>query len=158
MCECDINIHFKDLGDVFSLVFNGEGFTIEAFSLAHLTLHPDIREQSHIDLLRTVTITRFTSAAADIETKPSGFIASQFRIRQTRIECANIVKNFCVRCRVGAWCSPDRCHVDVDNFVNDIGDSNIFPANDPLNTVVIPRYSLCFHEVAGECPVENIVN
>ena len=158
MFKCGINIHLKDFGDVFPLVFNGEGFTVETFSFAHFTLHPDIGEQPHIDLFRTVTVTRFTSTPGDVETEPSGFIASQFRIGQTRIECANIVEDLRIRCCIGTRCSSDRCHVNVNNFINDIGDWKIFAFNDTPNIVVIPRHCLCFHKVAGECTVENIAN
>ena len=158
MCKSGINIHFKDFRDIFPLVFNGEGFAVEAFSFTHFTLHPDIGEQSHVNFFRPVPATRFTSAAGDVETKPSGFIAAQFRVGQPRIECANTVEDFCVGRGVGTRCASDRCHVDVDNFVNDIGDRNAFPINDAPNIVVIPRYSLCFHEITGECAVENIVD
>ena len=120
MCKGSLNIHFKDFRDVFALVFNGEGFTVEAFSFTHFTLHPHIGEESHIDLLRAVTATRFTPAASDIKTKPSGFIASQFRLWQIGIEGANPVKDFGVGRCVGTGCPPNRCHVNVDNFVNDI--------------------------------------
>ena len=96
MFKGGINIHFKDFSDVFALVFNGKRLAVEAFAFAHLTLHPNIGKQSHINFFRAVPVTRFTSAASDVETKPSGFIASQLRIRQPRIECANIVKDLCI--------------------------------------------------------------
>ena len=47
-------------------------------SLTQFTLHPDIGKQSHVHLFSSVAATRFTSAAADVETEPSGFIAAQF--------------------------------------------------------------------------------
>ena len=81
MREGDINIHLQHIGDAFVFVSHGERLAVVAVSLTDFALHPNIGEQAHVHLFRAVAAARFTPTADDIETKPSGFVAAQFRCR-----------------------------------------------------------------------------
>ena len=81
MRERDINVHFQHIGDAFVFVFYGKRLAVVAMSLTDFAFHPNIGEQAHVHLFRAVAVARFTPTAGDVETKPSGFVAAQFRFR-----------------------------------------------------------------------------
>ena len=81
MREGDIDIHFQHIGDAFVFIFHGERLAVVAVSLTYLARHPNIGKQAHVHLFRAVAAARFTPTTGDVETKPPGFVAAQFRCR-----------------------------------------------------------------------------
>ena len=84
----------------------------------------------HFNLDDTVTAAGFTSAAFYVKTESTLFIASRLGIRRRRKQIPDLIKQTCIRGRVGTRRSADRRLVNIDHFVELL---------DPLDCLMLTR-------------------
>ena len=80
----------------------------------------------HLNFDDTVTLTRFTTSAFDVEGKTSRIKAVHLSILCGRKQLANIPKHTGVRCRVGPRRTPDGRLININDFIQKFDTLNGF--------------------------------
>ena len=77
-----------------------------------------VRQELHLDLLQTVTLARFATAAFDVETEAAGTEATLFGLARAGEHFADLVKRADVRRRRTARRASDGTLVDLHHLVD----------------------------------------
>lgn len=115
--QCFLDCHIQDIVDTFVFVFHFQRFSVITFTLAHFTWNIDICQEMHLDLDDSVTAARLTASALDVKTETSFLVTSCLRICSRGKKISNLVKNACIRCRIGPRCTSDRRLIDIDDLI-----------------------------------------
>ena len=66
--------HLQYFINALAFVLHFQGFTVVAFAFTDITGHIDIRQEVHLNLDHTITLTGFTTATFDVKAEPSRLI------------------------------------------------------------------------------------
>ena len=110
--------HVENVGNVFALVGDLQGFRIVAFALAFLAGHKHIRQKMHLDLFSALPLAVLAAAAFDIKAEPAGFVAADLRFACDGKQRPDQVEDAGVRRRVASGRPSDGRLVDFDHFVD----------------------------------------
>ena len=72
----------------------------------------------HLDLNDAIATAGLATAAFHIETETARLVAAQPSLRGLAEQFADRIKQAGIGCRIGAWRSPDRRLVDINNLVD----------------------------------------
>src|SRR5262245_8388317 len=133
MLERLLHVHLQDVADALVLEADLQGLAVEAAAFADRTCDPHVGEEVHLQALRAIAFARLAAAAGLVETESAGLVAADLRLRQLRVQIADLIEDLDVRRRVRAWRAADRRLVDVDHLID------MLDAGDVLVLADLPR-------------------
>src|SRR5699024_10738690 len=116
--KCFFHSHVQHIIDRLSFILHFQCLSIISFSPAYFTWNIHVRQKMHLDLQDAIPGTGLTPASLYIETEPSFFVSSCFRIRSRCKKISDQIEHSCVCCRIRPWSPADRGLVDVDYLVH----------------------------------------
>ncbi len=97
---------------------NLQSLTVVSAAFALVTLHIDVREKMHLDLLHTLSLAGLAPATFDIEAESAGLVATYLGFLGFSEQGADGVESTRVGRRVGTRCAPDGRLVDFNDAVD----------------------------------------
>ena len=131
-----IDGHGQEIGDVLALIEDGQGFLIVTFAAAAVAGYQDIREEMHLDLLRSGPLAFLAAAAGKVEAEPARRVAPHPRFRRPREQLPERCEQAGVGRGIGAGRPADGFLVHGDDFVDLLDTEQRLVGPDPLLAVV----------------------
>ena len=141
--------HFKDVVDVFALIFHFKRFSVIPLSVAHVAGDVNIRQEVHFDLYYAVAAAIFAPAARNVERKSARRISPCLRVGSRGKQFPYRGENARVRRGIAARSATDRRLIDIDDFIKVI---------DAYDFVVLPFRKVAFVQFVINRGINNFVD
>ncbi len=113
-----LDCHSEHLRDIFSLELYLEGLIVVPRSTARLTLDIDIREEVHLDFLRSASLTDLTATTLGIERESPRPKSSLLSIERCCEYLTHMGEESRIGGDIGVWCFTNRGLIDDDRLVD----------------------------------------
>ena len=118
--------HFENFVDVLAFVGNFQSLPVVTLAPADITGNIDVRQEVHLHLDHTITLTGLAAAALDVEGESSGFVTAATGFLRAGKQLPHRGKNAGIGRRIRSRCATDRTLINVDNFVQMLQTFNVF--------------------------------
>jgi len=109
--------HIKDIGDIFPLEPDFQGFLVEPFPLADIAHHVYVGKKVHLDFDRPVPLAVFASSAPHVEGKTARLVSPGFGVRKGGEEIPDAGEDAHVGGGIRPGGPADRTLVYIDHLV-----------------------------------------
>ncbi|MNN46664.1 hypothetical protein D3C81_1610530 [compost metagenome] len=141
--------HLQNIRDTLILIFHFQGLPVISLTLANLTRDIDIGKEVHLNLDNSIPAAGFTAAALNVEAEAAFLVAADLGLIRLGEQITNIIKDACIRRRIGTRRTPDWRLVNINDLLH------MFQT---FHFTVLARANLRPIQITCQCLIQNLVN